>query len=230
MENSCTNGDKMSIIENIKKIKETLPTGVMLVAASKMNSAAAVREAIAAGVDACGENRVQEMLQKHSEGAYAGAPLHFIGHLQSNKVRQVVGLCSLIESVSSAELLQKINIRADFLGIKQDVLLEINIAGEASKSGFSSGQLPQILEIISKCDSINVRGLMCIPPISEKSGGNRLHFAAMYDLFVDIRRKKYDNVSMDLLSMGMSGDYLDAAAEGANVVRVGSAIFGNRNY
>jgi len=230
MENSCTNGDKMSITENIKKIKETLPPGVMLVAASKMNSAAAVREAITAGVDACGENRVQEMLQKHSEGAYTGAPLHFIGHLQSNKVRQVVGLCDLIESVSSAELLTKINNRAGFLGIKQNILLEINIAGEASKSGLSPNQLPQILEISSKCDSISVRGLMCIPPISEKFGGNRSYFASMYDLFIDIGRKKYDNVSMDLLSMGMSGDYLDAAAEGANVVRVGSAIFGNRNY
>ena len=220
----------MSITENVKKILSELPPGVLLVAASKTNSSAAVREAISAGVYACGENRVQEMLQKSEEDAYSGAPLHFIGHLQSNKVRQVVGLCDLIQSVSSTELLRRINDRAALMDITQDLLLEINIAGELSKSGLSPANLSEILETAASLSFIRVRGLMCIPPISVKTGQNRPYFAAMHDLFIDIGLKKYDNVLMDFLSMGMSGDYLDAAAEGANLIRVGSAIFGERNY
>lgn len=207
-----------------------MPPGVMLVAAAKMNGADRIREAIAAGVNACGENRVQEMLEKNAQHAYDGAPLHFIGHLQKNKVKYVVGLCSLIESVDSPALLRLIDSRAGALGITQDVLLELNIAGELSKSGIPPSGLNEILEISASLDSIRVRGLMCVPPISEKPGQNRPYFAKMHDLFVDIGAKKYDNVSMDLLSMGMSGDYLDAVAEGANLVRLGSAIFGARNY
>ena len=225
----------MSIAENVAAIRARIDAAaqgrrVLLVAASKMNDAAAVREAIAAGVDACGENRVQELLEKNAQGAYAGAPLHFIGHLQKNKVKYLVGTADLIESVDSVELLRMIDARARKLGVTQDVLLEVNIGGEAAKSGFEPSALPEALEISGEFSSLKVRGLMAIPPVAEASGASRPYFARMRELFIDIGAKKYDNVSMDFLSMGMSGDFEDAIREGANVVRVGSAIFGLRNY
>ena len=225
----------MSIAKNVADVRARLERaapgrGVLLVAATKMNDTARVREAIAAGVDACGENRVQEMTAKAAEGAYSGAPLHFIGHLQKNKVKQVVGLADLIESVDSRELLALIDARAAALGLVQDVLLEVNIAGEAAKSGAEPGALPELLEFAASLSAVRVRGLMAIPPICLKSGQNKPYFARMQELFVDIGEKKYDNVTMDFLSMGMSGDFEDAAAMGANVVRVGTAIFGARSY
>ena len=206
------------------------PAEILLVAATKMNDAAAVRAAIRAGVDICGENRVQEMLEKNAQGAYEGAPLHFIGHLQKNKVRQVVGLCELIHSVDSLSLLQEIAKTAEKRGLVQDVLLAINIGNEESKSGFSPEEIGTALEEAAKMTSIRVRGLMAIPPICEKPEENRPFFLKMQKLFVDNCRKKYDNISMDFLSMGMSGDYTEAIRCGANMVRVGTGIFGPRNY
>ena len=225
----------MSIAENVAAIRARIDAAaqgrrVLLVAASKMNDAAAVREAIAAGVDACGENRVQELLEKNAQGAYAGAPLHFIGHLQKNKVKYLVGTADLIESVDSVELLRMIDARARKLGVTQDVLLEVNIGGEAAKSGFEPSALPEALEISGEFSSLKVRGLMAIPPVAEASGASRPYFARMRELFIDIGAKKYDNVSMDYLSMGMSGDFEDAISCGANMVRVGTAIFGLRPY
>ena len=230
----------MSITENVALVKENIaraaraagrdPGEILLLAATKMNDADRVREAIAAGVDICGENRVQEMLQKQREGAYEGAPLHFIGHLQKNKVRQVVGLADLIHSVDSLELLAAIDAEARKRGLRQDVLLEVNIGAEASKSGLKPEELPQALEAASNFGSVRVRGLMAIPPACLKPEENRPFFLRMKQLFVDNGRKKYDNVSMDFLSMGMSGDYTEAIACGANLVRVGSAIFGPRDY
>ena len=206
------------------------PAEILLVAATKMNNAAAVRAAVRAGVDICGENRVQEMLEKNAQGAYEGAPLHFIGHLQKNKVRQVVGLCELIHSVDSLSLLQEIAKTAEKRGLVQDVLLEINIGNEESKSGFSPEEIGMALEEAAKMTAIRVRGLMAIPPICEKPEENRPFFLKMQKLFVDNCRKKYDNISMDFLSMGMSGDYTEAIRCGANMVRVGTGIFGPRNY
>jgi pyridoxal phosphate enzyme (YggS family) len=230
----------MSIAENIKVIRDNIgesalksgrdPKEILLVAAAKMNGPDSVREAIAAGVDAVGENRVQELLEKHSQGAYAGAPLHFIGHLQKNKVRQVVGLVDLIESVDSVELMRLVSSRAMSLGITQDVLIEVNIGREASKSGVMPEELERVLEASSSNPGVYVRGLMAIPPISGKNNENNGYFNAMYQLFVDIRGKKYDNVCMHFLSMGMSDTYTDAICAGANMVRVGSAIFGERHY
>ena len=206
------------------------PAEILLVAATKMNDAAAVRAAIRAGVDICGENRVQEMLEKNAQGAYEGAPLHFIGHLQKNKVRQVVGLCELIHSVDSLSLLEEISKTAEKRGLVQDVLLEINIGNEESKSGFSPEQIGMTLEEAAKLTAVRVRGLMAIPPICEKPEENRPFFLKMQKLFVDNCEKKYDNISMDFLSMGMSGDYTEAIRCGANMVRVGTGIFGPRNY
>ena len=206
------------------------PAEILLVAATKMNDASAVRAAVRAGVDICGENRVQEMLEKNAQGAYEGTPLHFIGHLQKNKVRQVVGLCELIHSVDSLSLLQEIAKTAEKRGLVQDVLLEINIGNEESKSGFSPEEIGMALEEAAKMTAIRVRGLMAIPPICEKPEENRPFFLKMQKLFVDNCRKKYDNISMDFLSMGMSGDYTEAIRCGANMVRVGTGIFGPRNY
>ena len=206
------------------------PAEILLVAATKMNDASAVRAAVRAGVDICGENRVQEMLEKNAQGAYEGAPLHFIGHLQKNKVRQVVGLCELIHSVDSLSLLQEIAKTAEKRGLVQDVLLEINIGNEESKSGFSPEEIGMALEEAAKMTAIRVRGLMAIPPICEKPEENRPFFLKMQKLFVDNCRKKYDNISMDFLSMGMSGDYTEAIRCGANMVRIGTGIFGPRNY
>ncbi len=220
----------MSITENVKRIRAELPEGVLLVAASKMNGPEAVREAVAAGVDACGENRVQELLEKHAAGAYVGAQTHFIGHLQRNKVKQVVGLCDLIQSVDSEELLDLIDKRAAALGLRQEILIEVNIGGEAAKSGVSPEALDELLRAAGPLEHLRVRGLMTVPPICAEIAETRRYFSAMYKLFVDIGRKKYDNISMDFLSMGMSADYLEAVQEGANMVRVGSAIFGPRAY
>ena len=225
----------MSIAENIKIIRAVIDGvrpqgGVTLVAATKMNDASRVREAIAAGVDACGENKVQEFLEKDALGAYAGAPKHFIGHLQRNKVNKIVGRVDLIQSVDSAELLTLIDRRARTLGIVQDILIEISIAGEEQKSGISPTELPGLLAFASTLEGLRVRGLMCVPPIQENIGDNRPYFAQMKQLFVDNSGKKYDNVSMDFLSMGMTDDYPEAIEMGANMVRIGSAIFGARNY
>ena len=229
-----------SIAENIRVIRETMaqaakaagrePSEVLLCAATKMNDAAAVREAVAAGVDCCGENRVQELTQKLAEGAYTGKPVHFIGHLQTNKVKQVVGKVDLIESVDRMELLECIEKTAAKLGIVQPILLEINIGAEESKSGFSQEEIWQTAEKMADFPHCRLRGLMAIPPISLHPGDNRRYFAEMRNLFVDIRAKKYDNVSMECLSMGMSDDFTDAIAEGSTMVRIGTAIFGKRNY
>ena len=225
----------MSIRENIEKIRAELAAAapgrkIYLVAATKMNGADAVREAVSAGVDACGENRVQELLEKDALGAYAGAPKHFIGHLQTNKVNKVVGRVDLIQSVDSEELLRLIDRRAAALGTVQDVLIEISIAGEAQKSGIAPEELPRLLDFASGCGHVRVRGLMCVPPVEEKTGENQAYFAHMRQLFVDNGGKKYDNVSMDFLSMGMTADYLEAVSAGANMVRVGTGIFGARDY
>ena len=230
----------MSIAENVRTVREKMnaaalaagrrPEEILLVAATKMNSADRVREAVAAGVDVCGENRVQELLEKQAQGAYAGVPLHFIGHLQKNKVRQIVGLAELIHGVDSLALLEVIHRCAAGKGLVQDVLLEVNIGGETSKSGFRPEEIAAALEAASGFDAVRVRGLMAIPPICVLPEENRPFFQKMKQLYVDNGEKKYDNVSMDFLSMGMSGDYTEAIACGANMVRVGTAIFGARDY
>ena len=230
----------MSIEENVRRIRREIaqaalaagrdPAQIQLCAATKMNDAQAVRRAIQAGVDCCGENRVQELAAKQAENAYAGVPVHFIGHLQTNKVRQVVGQVDLIQSVDSARLLQAINNEAQRRGIVQNVLLEVNIGGESSKSGFLADEILPFMENIAQYPNVCVMGLMAIPPISQKKGDNVKFFQKISDLCVDIRGKKYDNVKVDCLSMGMSGDFADAIACGSTMVRIGTAIFGARNY
>ena len=230
----------MSIEENVKAIKEKMrqaaisagrdPDSVLLCAATKMNDADAVRRAIKAGVDCCGENKVQELTEKLAQNAYEGAPVHFIGHLQTNKVKFVVGKVDLIQSVDSVRLLEAIQKQAQKLGCIQDVLLEVNVALQESKSGFTVEELPAVLEKTASFPNIRVRGFMAIPPIAENSTGNHNFFQEMCNLSVDITAKKYDNVWVDVLSMGMSDDFEDAIDCGSTMVRVGTAIFGKRNY
>ena len=230
----------MSIAENVARIRAEIaeaalacgrdPSQIKLCAATKMNDADAVRQAIAAGVDCCGENRVQELTAKLAENAYAGAPVHFIGHLQTNKVKQVVGKVDLIQSVDSLRLLNAIQAEAAKQNICQNILLEINIGQEENKTGFSIGEIWEIIEKIENFPNIAVKGLMAIPPICVNPGDNDKFFQEMYNLAVDITAKKGDNVSMEILSMGMSDDFEDAIRCGSTMIRVGTAIFGARNY
>ena len=230
----------MSIAENIASIRARMkdaalaagrdPGQILLCAATKMNDADAVRQAIAAGVDCCGENRVQELTAKQAENAYAGVPVHFIGRLQTNKVRQVVGKVDLIQSVDRWNLLQALQKEAARQQLRQDILLEINIGGEDSKGGFAPGELGEILGKMAEFPNLRVRGLMAIPPVSRNPGDNRKFFREMCNLSVDITGKKYDNVTIDILSMGMTDDFGDAIACGSTMIRVGSGIFGPRNY
>ena len=199
-------------------------------AATIRNDAEGVKDAGAAGVDACGENRVQEIQAKRPLGAYTGKPLHFIGHLQTNKVKYLVGVVDLIESVDRLELLECIEKQAEKLGVVQNILFEVNIGNEESKSGFTPAEAAALAARMADFPHTALKGLMAIPPVSEFPGENCRYFAEMRNLFVDIRAKKYDNVSMECLSMGMSGDYPDAIREGATMIRVGTAIFGARHY
>ena len=229
----------MSIAENIASIRsridaaarQTGRTGadITLVGASKMNDAAACREAIAAGIDVLGENRVQEMTAKLADNAYDGAPLHFIGHLQRNKVRQVVGKAALIQSVGSESLLLEIEKEAAKQGLVQDILLEVNIGGEEAKSGFAPDGMLAAAELAASLSHVRVRGLMTIPPADATREENMVYFRKVQALYVDINAKVYDN-KMEYLSMGMSGDFEDAIRAGSNMVRVGTAIFGQRYY
>ena len=229
----------MSIAENIAQIRANIaqacaqagrsPEEITLVGASKMNDAAACREAIAAGIDALGENRVQEMTAKLAENAYDGAPLHFIGHLQRNKVKQVVGKVSLIQSVGSVELLEEIEKVAAREQLVQDILLEVNIGGEEAKSGFAPEAVTAAAEAALALPHVRVRGLMTIPPADADRDANMRYFQEVQALYVDINTKLFHN-ELKCLSMGMRGDYMDAIRCGATMVRVGTAIFGARHY
>ena len=230
----------MGIAENLHVVRERVaaaalgsgrqPGEIVLVGATKMNDAGRIQEAIGAGLAVCGENRVQEFLEKEPQGAYRGAEVHFIGHLQKNKAKHLVGRVSLIQSVDSLELLSLISRLALERGIRQQVLLEVNVAGETAKSGFRPEDVSAAIDAAAQYEGVLVRGLMAVPPICRESQENIPYFQLMKQLFIDNGAKKYDNVSMGFLSMGMSGDYETAIACGANMVRIGSAIFGQRIY
>ena len=234
----------MDLTQNVKAVQEKIaaaalaagrdPAEVTLCAATKVQTDDTVRAAVAAGIGVCGENRVQELTAHLAAEAYAGARVHFRrvlfrSHLQTNKVRQVVGRVALIHSVDSEKLLRAIDAQADKLGLIQDVLLEVNVAREESKGGILPEGLPALAELALGCPHVRLRGLMAIPPVSTVTGENRKYFAEMRHFLVDIIGKMSDNRSVvDCLSMGMSGDYEDAIAEGATLVRVGTALFGPR--
>ena len=229
----------MDVLQHVQAVREKIaaaaraagrsPEEITLCAATKVQTDDTIRAAIAAGITVCGENRVQELTAHLASDAYAGAQVHFIGHLQTNKVNKVVGKVDLIQSVDSEHLLRAIASQAVKLGIVQDILLEVNIGREESKGGCLPEGVPALAQLAQDLEGVRLRGLMAIPPISLEPGANVPYFAAMRQLFVDIREKMSDNQSdINCLSMGMSGDYEDAIAQGATLVRVGTALFGPR--
>ncbi len=203
---------------------------ITFLAATKTVDAPLINHAISLGLSYIGENRVQELLSKYDDYDLEHASLQFIGHLQTNKVRQIVGKVDLIQSVDSVKLASEISRCSSKLGITTDILVEVNIGREANKSGVMPEQLEELLAQLSEIEAIRVKGLMAIPPICDFAQENRKFFDKMRNIFLDIRSKNIDNISMDILSMGMSDDYTEAIKCGANMVRIGSALFGARNY
>ena len=228
------------IEENYKRIREniqkaTLESGrdegsVRLMGVTKTVDSLYINHALSLGIDLIGENRVQEYLGKRDELHLDGVERHLIGHLQTNKVKQIVGEVDMIDSVDSVKVAKEIGKISARKGIVTDVLVEINIGEEASKFGLDPSELTETLCKISEIDAVRVKGLMAIPPICDSSTEIRKFFMNMNRMFLDIKAKKLDNISMDILSMGMSGDYVEAILEGSTMVRVGSSLFGKRVY
>lgn len=224
--------------ENFSRIKEEIAESavksgkgyedITLLAATKTVDVSVINHAIKSGIEYIGENRVQELLSKNN--FYLPVHKHFIGHLQTNKVKDIIDKVELIESVDSIRLAKEISKQAQKKEKQMDVLLEINIGEEESKSGFREEEAFEALCQISELGGIKIKGLMAIPPICEDENKLRGYFYRMHKLFVDIGAKKLDNSSMEILSMGMSEDFKIAIEEGANLVRIGTALFGRRNY
>lgn len=201
---------------------------ITLLAATKTVPAPVINHAIAAGVTHIGENRVQEYLSKYEELALDGVSRHFIGHLQTNKVRAIADKADMIESVDSVHLAAAIGRECRRLNKTMDILVEVNIGGEENKSGVAPADLEETVRQIAQIEGVCIRGLMAIPPICDTSAEIRHYFRQMWELFIDIGAKKIDNSHMVYLSMGMSGDFDTAVEEGANLVRIGTALFGRR--
>ena len=230
----------MELEHNLKAIKARIaaaalaagrdPEEITLCAATKVQSDETIRAAIAAGLTVCGENRVQELCAHLEADAYAGArQIHFIGHLQTNKVNKVVGRVELIQSVDSLHLMQAIDKQAGKLGIVQDILLQVNVGGEQSKGGIAPEELDELAGQARELTHVRLRGLMAIPPIAIAPGDNIHYFVKMRQLFVDMKEKiDHNKNDINCLSMGMSRDFEDAIAQGATLVRVGTALFGPR--
>lgn len=201
---------------------------VILLAATKTVDAKTVNYAISKGISYIGENKVQEFLLKND--SINEAHRHFIGHLQTNKVKDIIDKVELIQSVDSVKLAKEISKQAAKRDITMDILLEVNIGGEESKWGFEPENLLENIKEISKFDNLRIKGLMAIPPVCENAQENRKYFAKIYKLFIDIGAEKIDNSSMEILSMGMSDDFDVAIEEGANLIRLGTVLFGRRIY
>lgn len=206
------------------------PSEVQVMAVTKTVDPVLVNAAIGAGITLLGENKAQELCAKYDSYHKDGVQIHFIGHLQTNKVRQIVDKVSMVESVDSIKLAREIDRHCAAIGKVMDVLLEVNIGREENKTGIFPEFLPALLEEAGKLEHIRVRGLMTIPPVCETEEEVLQYFSQMRQLFIDIKQKKYDNISMEILSMGMSADYLAAVRCGSNIVRIGTVMFGQRNY
>jgi len=221
------------ILDNVKEAAVRAgrsEASVRLMCVTKTVEAPYINRVLELGADLIGENRVQEYLGKKDALKLCGVEKHLIGHLQTNKVKQIVGQVDMIESVSSVKLAKEISKVSLNMGIVTDCLVEVNIGREESKSGVYIEQLDEALAEIVQLPAIRIKGLMTIPPICENENEARRYFEKMHRAFVDIKDKKTDNMDISILSMGMSGDYEAAIAEGSNIVRVGSAIFGERKY
>lgn len=227
-----------SLEENLKVVRHRMeeaavrsgrdPRDITLLAATKTVPAEVINRGIGLGIGHIGENRVQELLDKYD--ALLPCDRQFIGHLQTNKVKYLIGRVSMIQSVDSRHLAKEISRLSAAHGTVTDVLIEVNIGGEESKSGVLPQNLDELLPQVAALPGLRVRGLMAIPPICENREETMRYFSNMYKYFIDIKSKKIDNVTMDYLSMGMSADYAEAILCGANMVRVGSALFGARIY
>lgn len=226
--------------DNLARIREEIAAAcaacgraeeeITLLGVTKTVPADRINMAIEAGIDRIGENRVQEFLQKREELRLEGVGVHLIGHLQTNKVERIVGLVDRIESVDSLRVAQAIDAASRKRGIVTEVLVEVNIGGEEAKSGAAPEETEELLCQMAEMQGLRVRGLMTVPPIADTERERRGYFSRMKKLFVDIRDKNIDNIHMDVLSMGMSGDYVQAIREGSTEVRIGSALFGSRVY
>lgn len=226
------------IADNIAWIKEKIALAaqrsgrtsdqITLVCVTKNFPAHVIRHAISNGADLFGENRVQELLEKYEQ--VHPRQWHLIGHLQTNKVKYVVGKVELIQSVDSIRLLEEIERQSQKLGTVSKVLFQVNTSGEETKYGAAPEELEAMCEKAAELSHVKVSGLMTIAPLCVSKVATRLHFANTRKLYIDIADRKYDNISMECLSMGMSADFEEAILEGSNMVRVGSAIFGKRIY
>ena len=207
------------------------PEDVTLMAVTKTHTAAEINEAIAAGATDIGENRVQELLEKYD--SVSPVRWHLIGHLQTNKVRNIIDKVVMIHSVDSIKLAKEIDKRAGNAGKVMDILIEINSAMEETKSGISADDLESLVrEITTECSNVRIRGIMCIPPMAAEPEDARPYFREARELFENMKTWNLpsDRFCPDTLSMGMSGDFEVAIEEGSTIVRVGSSIFGPRNY
>ena len=232
--------NEQEVAQNVRSIMQQVrdtalqagrdPSEVQVMAVTKTVDPVLVNAAIGAGITLLGENKAQELCAKYDSYHKDGVQIHFIGHLQTNKVRQIVDKVSMVESVDSIKLAREIDRHCAAIGKVMDVLLEVNIGREENKTGIFPELLPALLEEAGKLEHIRVRGLMTIPPVCETEEEVLQYFSQMRQLFIDIKQKKYDNISMEILSMGMSADYLAAVRCGSNIVRIGTAMFGQRNY
>lgn len=230
----------LSLEENLKVIRDNIgeaavksgrnPQDITLLAATKTVPVPVINKGIALGINTIGENKVQELCEKYDALNLTHCDCQFIGHLQTNKAKQLIGKVSMIQSVDSVKLAQEISRLSAAQNRTTNILIEVNIGSEENKSGVLPQNLEELISQIFGLPAISVRGLMAIPPICENNFEVRQYFSNMYKYFIDIKGKKIDNISMDYLSMGMSGDYAQAILEGANMVRVGSALFGARIY
>ena len=221
---------KEQIAENIKRIKSEVGGRARILAATKTVPAELINFALDCGIDLIGENRVNELLEKYDTIDRSRAEIHFIGHLQTNKVKYIIDKVDMIHSVDRISLVNEIELQAAKHDIIMPVLVEVNIGNEESKSGISPDRVLTFCEYLSQFPHIQLRGLMAIPPKCEKSEENRQYFSKMKQIFIDISHKNVDNSNMDILSLGMSDDYLVAVEEGSDIVRIGSGIFGKRDY
>ncbi|MBQ8752505.1 MAG: YggS family pyridoxal phosphate-dependent enzyme [Clostridia bacterium] len=229
---------RAAVLKNLTHIREQIqracdeagrdPATVTLMAVTKTVSPELINVALDAGVTTIGENRVQEYLGKREQLRLDGVDVHLIGHLQTNKVKQIVGKVSTIQSVDSLHLAQVIDKESAKQGLITQVLLEVNVGEEASKSGVTADSAASLLREIAVLPHVHVAGLMAIPPITDDYAEKRRHFSILRQLFIDIAAKNIDNIDMDVLSMGMSNDYYEAILEGATMIRVGSSLFGAR--
>lgn len=236
MDNGNRQGEISDNIAYVKrKIREACershrnPQDVTLIAVSKTKPLEDIKFAVSAGMTYFGENKVQELSTKIDE---LPETLHWnmIGHLQKNKVKYIIGRVDLIHSVDSVELAKKIQDEAVKKQVHADILIEVNVSGEQSKFGVSPEQLESVIREIALFNNVHIKGLMTIAPFTENPEENRKYFKKLRNLAVDIKSKSIDNVNMSVLSMGMTGDYEVAIEEGATMVRVGTGIFGERNY